>query len=246
MTANELFRAGRLREAIQTLGNELRSNPADRQRRTFLFELLCLVGEYSRAEKHLNLLADGSEDAKTGALVYRSAIFAERQRAAFFEEKKYEAGLDEAPPPRPGKLNGTPFQTIEDADPRLGARLELFLAGEYLQIPLAHISALQMEAPRLLRDTLWPAANVTGGGALKEQDFGQVLLPALYPFSFRSDRDTVKLGRETDWTGPERDVPLGQKLLVLDGETVVPLLEVRSLEFDAAAETQVSAARQEA
>lgn len=245
MTANELFRAGRLAEAIQTLGNELRDHPTDRQRRTFLFELLCLSGEYSRAEKHLNLLADASEDAKIGALVYRSAIFAERQRTAFFEQKKYESGLDGTSPSRPGKLNGTPFQTIEDADPRIGSRLELFLAGEYLQIPFAHINTLQIQAPRLLRDTLWPVANVTGSSALSQQDFGQVILPALYPFSWRGERDSVKLGRETDWTGPDGDVPLGQKLLVLDGENVVPLLEVRSLEFDAA-ETQVSAASQEA
>jgi type VI secretion system protein ImpE len=246
MTANELFRAGRLAEAIQALGNELRDHPTDRQRRTFLFELLCLAGEYSRAEKHLNLLADANEEAKTGALVYRSAIFAERQRAAFFDEKKYESGLNEAAASGPGKLNGTPFETIEDADPRLGPRLELFLAGEYLQIPFAHIGTLRMEPPRLLRDTLWPVAAVTGASVLKQQDFGQVLLPALYPFSFRSDRDTVKLGRETDWTGPDGNVPLGQKLLVLDGETVVPLLEVRSLEFDAAADSQISAASQEA
>jgi type VI secretion system protein ImpE len=246
MTANELFRAGRLTEAIQTLGNELRDHPTDRQRRTFLFELLCLSGEYSRAEKHLNLLADANEDAKTGALVYRSAIFAERQRAAFFEAKQYEAGLNDVPPPRPGRLNGTPFQTIEDADPRLGPRLELFLAGEYLQIPFAHISTLRMEPPKLLRDTLWPVASATGASGLNQQDFGQVLLPALYPFSFRSERDSVKLGRETDWTGRDGDVPVGQKLLLLDGETVVPLLEVRSLEFDAAAETEVSAASQEA
>jgi type VI secretion system protein ImpE len=233
MTANELFRAGRLADAIQTLGNELRDRPADRQRRTFLFELLCIAGDYSRAEKHLNILADASEDAKVGALVYRSALFAERQRNAFFEEKKYESGDQPELEARPGKLNGASFNTIEDADPRVGARLEMFVAGEYLWIPFAHVASLRMEAPRRLRDTLWPVAEVTGGPALKSQDFGQVLLPALYPLSWRSERESVKLGRETDWGGPDGEVPFGQKLLVLDGETVVPLLEVRTLEFDA-------------
>jgi type VI secretion system protein ImpE len=244
MTAYELFRAGRLAEAIQTLGNELRDRPTDRQRRTFLFELLCLSGDYSRAEKHLNLLADLSEDAKVGALVYRSALFAERQRAAFFEEKKYESGPEEVPPAGPGKLNGNAFTTVEDLDPRIGARLELFVAGEYLQIPFAHVGTVRVEAPKLLRDTLWPIAAVTGSGTLKQQDFGQVLLPALYPMSWRSDRESVKLGRETDWGGPNGEVPFGQKLLLLDNETVVPFLEVRILEFDAAADE--SAASQEA
>jgi type VI secretion system protein ImpE len=50
MTATDLYRAGRLNEAIQALGTALRSDPTDAQRRTFLFELLCFAGEYDRAE----------------------------------------------------------------------------------------------------------------------------------------------------------------------------------------------------
>ena len=56
MTAKELFQAGRIDEAIETLGIELRSNPTDAQRRTFLFELLCFAGNYDRAEKQLDVL----------------------------------------------------------------------------------------------------------------------------------------------------------------------------------------------
>src|SRR6266481_6109993 len=46
MTAKELYREGKLTAAIQALGAELRDNPTDAQRRTFLFELLCFAGEY--------------------------------------------------------------------------------------------------------------------------------------------------------------------------------------------------------
>jgi protein involved in temperature-dependent protein secretion len=45
----------------------------------------------------------------------------------------------------------------------------------------------------------------------------------------------VKLGRETDWVldpVDPIDIPYGQKMLVLDGERVVPFLEIRTLEFD--------------
>ena len=58
MTPLELYRAGELGQAIKALGDELRSNPLDARRRTFLFELLCFAGEYDRAEKHLDVLAD--------------------------------------------------------------------------------------------------------------------------------------------------------------------------------------------
>jgi type VI secretion system protein ImpE len=233
MTVKELFRAGKLNEAIQALGGELRDRPTDTQRRTFLFEMLCFAGEYSRAEKHLSILGDANVDAGVGALLFRSALMAERKRQAFFESKDYEKATPLESKPRTGKLNGEPFQTIEDADPRIGPRLEVFIAGEYIWLPFEHIGSLSMEAPKLLRDMLWPSAVVTAGPALKGQDFGEVILPAIYPFSWKHTRDSVKLGRETDWA--EQDgvaVASGQKLLILDGEREIPFLEIRSLQFD--------------
>lgn len=237
MTVQELFRAGQLKETIQALGNEVRDNPADSRRRTFLFELLCFAGDYSRAEKHLNLLADANPDATLGALVYRSALRGERERQAFFEGREYLKAS--APPftmPRSGKLNGEPFRTLEDADPRVGSRLEVFIAGEYVWIPFEHIGSLTMGPPKLLRDLLWSAAIVKAGPAMSGKDFGEVLLPVLHPFSWQHPRDPVKLGRETDWLPPAGDdvfeIPYGQKLLVVDGERAVPYLEIRSLQFD--------------
>jgi type VI secretion system protein ImpE len=230
MTVQELFRAGNLKGAIQALGVEVRDNPADVRRRTFLFELLCFAGEFERAEKHLNILADANADAAVGALLYRSALRAERQRLAFFEAEQYNS--EDASNPvtsRPGTLNGERFETIEDADARVGARLEAFLAGEYVWLPWEHLGSVTMEAPRTLRDLLWPTLYITGGKALEGKELGEALAPALSPFSFKQERDSVKLGRETEWSG---DIPYGQKMLVLDGERIVPFLEIRTLEFD--------------
>jgi type VI secretion system protein ImpE len=234
MSVQELFRAGKLQEAIQALGSELRDQPGDNQRRTFLFELLCFAGEFGRAEKHLTLLADTTPDAAMGGLLYRSALSAERKRRAFFEEKRYQDSTPIANL-RAGTLNGQPFRTIEDIDPRIGARLEVFIPGEYVWLPFAHIGSLTMGPPRFLRDLLWASATVTGGPALQGKEFGEVLLPILYPFSSSHERDSVKLGRETDWVLAEEEpleIPFGQKLFVLDGERSIPILELRSLQFD--------------
>jgi type VI secretion system protein ImpE len=235
MSVNELFRAGRLKESIEALGAEVRQNPTDNQRRTFLFELLCFAGEYARAEKHLNLLSDASPDAAIGALMYRSAVSAERKRQLFFESKQFETSGPAVNIPRPGKLNGQRFHTIEDIDPRIGSRLEVFIAGEYVWLPFWHIGSLTMEAPRFLRDLLWSSAVLTASPGMKQQDFGEVLLPILYPFSWQHERDDVKLGRETDWMmigDVLYESTFGQKLLVLDGERTVPFLEIRCLQFD--------------
>jgi type VI secretion system protein ImpE len=235
MNAQELLHAGKLQDAIQALGAEVRNRPDDARLRTFLFELLCFAGEYSRAEKHLTLLSDLNADAAMGALMYRSALSAERKRQAFFEAKQYQ---QDGPAPnkwRSGTLNGEKFRSIEDIDPRIGPRLEVFIAGEYVWLPFAHIGSLTMQPPRYLRDLLWASATVTAGPSMEGKDFGEVLMPVLYPFSAGHERDSVKLGRETDWLLAKEDpieIPYGQKLFVLDEDRSVAILEIRSLQFD--------------
>lgn len=227
MSVQELLRASHLKEAVAAILNEVRDNPADHRRRTFLFELLCFAGEFERAGKHLGVLADESPDASVGALLYRSALSAYQKRELLFEERKLPENAPAAS--RPGVLNGKPFDAIEDCDPRIGSRLEVFIAGECVWLPFEHIGSLRMQTPRFLRDTLWPSAQVSAGPALKDQEFGEVILPALYPFSWKHPDDVVKLGRETVWD--DAGVPFGQKLLLLDGEHIVPYLEIRELKF---------------
>jgi type VI secretion system protein ImpE len=240
MSAKELFQAGKLNEAIDALGVEVRDNPTDVRRRTFLFEMLCFKGDYDRAEKHLNLLADASPDARMGAMLYFSALHAERTRQDLFTKKEYPvAPADEAP--RGGTLNGQPFEILEDADPRVGPRLELFAAGAYLWIPFEHIESIEIEPPKRLRDLLWAPALVRTGPKFKEKELGEVLLPVLAPFSGRHADDEVRLGRSTVWADVDGvSVPFGQRMFSVDGEDV-PLLDIRTIEFTALASEPESA-----
>ena len=233
MGAKELFQAGKLNEAIAALSAELRDNPTDVRRRTFLFELLCFQGEYDRAEKHLHVLAGAGPDAQLGAVLYFSALHAERLRHDLFLKKDYPS-VPAAEDTRGGTINGQPFESLEDSDPRIGPRLELFAAGAYLWIPFAHIESIEVEAPRRLRDLLWIPALVRTGPAFRGTELGEVLLPVMAPFSFRSSDDNVRLGRATEWT--EQDgisVPAGQRMLSVDGEDF-PILEIRKIEFTSA------------
>ena len=235
MNARELFQAGKLNEAVQALGVEVRDNPTDVRRRTFLFELLCFQGEYDRAEKHLHVLADATPDAKMGAVLYFSSLHAERLRQATFEKKDYPA-IASIPNDRGGTLNGKAFASLEDADPRVGARLEMFAAGAYLWIPLAHIESIETEAPKRLRDLLWIPALVRTGPAFKGTELGEVLLPVLAPFSAKRSDDSIRLGRATEWAEVDgQALPFGQRVFDVDGEEV-PILEIRKIEFTAAAE----------
>jgi type VI secretion system protein ImpE len=234
MNARELFQTGKLNEAVQALGVEVRDNPTDVRRRTFLFELLCFQGEYDRAEKHLNVLADATPDTRLGAVLYFSALHAERVRLATFQKKDYPPIADLSNE-RAGTLNGKPFESFEDADPRVGARLELFAAGAYLWIPLAHVESIEMEAPKRLRDLLWIPALVRTGPAFKGTELGEVLLPVLAPYSAQRSDDGIRLGRATEWAEVEgQALPFGQRVFDVDGEEV-PILEIRKVEFAPAA-----------
>lgn len=232
MNAQTLYREGRLDEAIEALGAEVRDNPTDAQRRTFLFELLCFAGKYDRAEKQLAVLGQAGREAELGTLVYQSALHAERLRQQMFESGRFPGAA--APHAVAGTLNGRRFESLTDADPRIGARLELFAAGQYTWIPFSQIASVRMQAPTRLRDLLWPAALVRTAEAYKGVELGEVILPALAPLSWRHPDGAVRLGRVTEWQELDEggEAPVGQKMLLVDGEEF-PILEVRDLVIDA-------------
>lgn len=236
MNAYELYHAGKLDEAIELLSAELRNNPTDVQRRTFLFELLGFAGELDRAEKQLDVIAQGSPEAGMGALLYQSALHADRIRQQMFRTGDYPRGP--APRPPSGKLNGSPFRSIQDGDPRIGARLEVFAAGQYTWIPLEHIASMRMSPPQRLRDLLWAPATVLAGPGFKGLELGEVLAPVMAPLSWQHSDNEVKLGRVTEWQDLDdgSQAPVGQKLFLVDDE-VFPILELRELEIDQPSDT---------
>jgi len=232
LTAKELFKAGKVREAEKMLTAYLREHPSDTVQRTFLFELLCFEGEYARAERQLSVLSDGSIEKETGAIVYYAALHAEKTRHELFEKEAFPSDSASSATSPKGELNGKPFTDLRDSDPDIGARLEVFAAGAYLWLPFEHVASLEMGPPQRLRDTLWAPALVQTAPSFKGMDLGEVLIPAIYPFSWKHPDEAVWLGRVTDWSMDEddREHPSGQKILLVDGEEV-PFLEVRSLQF---------------
>ena len=236
MTPLELYKAGELGQAIKALGEELRSQPLDAKRRTFLFELLCFAGEYDRAEKQLDVLADQNPKAAMGVMMYRSAIHAERTRREMFQKGEFPAWDANNAAMGGGTFNDEPFETLADADARIGDHLEVFIAGGYTWIPTRYVERLEIEPPATLRDLLWARGRIQASPAFRLQDLGEVLLPVISPLSYLSSDDAVRLGRMSVWEdqpdGSER--PLGQKLLLVDGEEI-PILEARSIVWTPAA-----------
>jgi type VI secretion system protein ImpE len=235
LAAKEMVDKGQVREAERTLTAWLRDHPSDSTQRSFLFELLCFSGQYDRAGKHLAILSQAGPQQELGGILYFSALHAERLRHDRFRSD--ELGAFPPPASPAGYLNGRRFTSLADADPQIGARLEVFAAGSYLWMPFAHLASVRMEAPRRLRDLLWAPAMIQTAPDFQGTEVREVLIPVIYPFSWQASDEQLWLGRGTAWSADDRgrEYPFGQKLLVMDGEEI-PLLEVRSIQFDVSPE----------
>lgn len=237
--AELLIREGKLDDAVLSLSAHLRDNPADTRSRTTLFELLCFAGEYERAAKQLAVIGEGNQDTQMAALLYRGALHAEGIRRQMFESETYPGPLGESASQLKGSVNGRDFSELTDSDPRIGPRLEVFGAGDYMWIPFRQIESIEMQAPKRLRDLLWIPARLTTAPGFSQRDLGEVLLPALVPLTFQHSDGAVRLGQVTEWCADEagHERPYGQKMLLVDGEEI-PILEVRRLQIqvDATAE----------
>ena len=88
MPAQQFIRDGNLIGALTALQNAVRKNAADVKLRIFLFQLLAVLGQWSRALTQLNLA--GELDASTLPMVqtYREAIQCEALRADIFAGKR--------------------------------------------------------------------------------------------------------------------------------------------------------------
>jgi type VI secretion system protein ImpE len=86
-TPEELLAAGRPADALQSLQQRVRDRPDDAKLRTFLFQLLCVLGQWERAQAQLELC--GQLDHATLAMVstYREALKCELVREAVFAGK---------------------------------------------------------------------------------------------------------------------------------------------------------------
>jgi len=86
--AEQALKDGDLQAAIQQLQSQIRSQPADAKLRVFLFQLLCVQGDWTRALNQLGVA--GELDAATLPMVqtYRETLQCERLRDEVFKGQK--------------------------------------------------------------------------------------------------------------------------------------------------------------
>jgi len=88
MQAEELLRQGRVAESLESLQQQIRSDPANPKLRVFLFQLLSVVGQWERALTQLNVSAELDPGSLLMAQVGRQAIACELLRKEVFAGKR--------------------------------------------------------------------------------------------------------------------------------------------------------------
>lgn len=88
MDAQQLISEGQLGAALTALQDQIRKDPSNAKYRTFLFQLLCVQGQWNRALTQLNVAAELDAATLPMAQTYREAIQCEALRDDIFAGKR--------------------------------------------------------------------------------------------------------------------------------------------------------------
>lgn len=259
-TGKELLDAGKLQAAIDAATAEVKANPTDTKRRTFLFELLCFSGDWDRAEKQIDVIGQQSVESALAVTVYRANIQAERERSRLFREGVAPHFLVE--PPAYVDLHVEAIQKWKAGD-AAGARSLLdkaeeerpAIAGSWNGEPFSDFrdyndftgAALELivkdkytwlafEGIRAIEidppRTLRDLIWVPARVEALDGTTGEVFIPALYFGSGAESNDQLRLGRMTEWKPLSDDLAQGMGLrLFLVDEEEQSVLDTRRVEF---------------
>jgi type VI secretion system protein ImpE len=256
--AERAVRDADLDAALRYLQEQVRHRPADAKLRIFLFQLLCVLGQWERALTQLNVAADLDAQALGMAQMYRDAVQCERLRAGVFagqrsplifgEPSEWLALLIESllvtGTPRSQEATSLRARAFEAAPTSAGA-----VDGQ----PFEWIADADMRLGPVCEAVIngryyWvPFERLTKVALEAPTDLRDVvwipahfqfsnggesvgLIPTRYPGSEHAEDSQLRLARKTEWREVSPDVftGLGQRQFSTDTGDH-PLMDIRSI-----------------
>ncbi|CCF70478.1 type VI secretion system accessory protein TagJ [Xanthomonas citri] len=260
-TAQTLLAQGEPAQALQQLIQQVRRQPADAAQRVFLFQLLAVLGQWSRAADQLR--ACGELDATTQPLVhtYLAVLQGEQTRAEVFAGKRLPRVMGE-----PAEWLAMHLQALQLAAQGHGEQAAALRAQAFERAPasagvldgerfqwLADADTRFGPCIELMLDSGYAWAPLSQIQQLRMQapldlrdtvwapvsvlwrNGGQAFgyLPVRYPGSEHLDAGELQLARRTGWTHvAQGEIGLGQRMWSTESREVA-LLDVRDVRFDA-------------
>lgn len=257
MHPQDLIKEGRLADALAALQSQIRTDPSNAKYRVFLFQLLCVMGQWNRALTQLNVSGELDAQALPMVQTYREAIQCEALRAEIFAGKRVplifgepedwlgllvEAlRLDATDPARAAALRAQALELAPACGGSInGERFAWLMDADQRLGPVleAVVNGRYFWIPfsRIERIEIDPPVDlrdvVWTAATFTWTNGAQAvgLIPTRYDGSIDSLDDAIKLARRTEWLG-ERGV--GQRMFATDAFDYA-LMDVRTIEFDGA------------
>lgn len=261
MNANELYKAGKLKEAIDAQIQEVKTKPADHTKRIFLFELLAFAGDLERAKKHIELIEYPEMELMAAVTSYRRLLDSEEARRKTFKNGEPPRFFDAQPDHVHLRLEA--INKLRNNDKAEAAKL-IAKANQLTPTFTGKLNDKPFTSFRDADDILAGVLEVFAQGSYYWVPFdqvelvtvaapktprdllwrsarlempgsaGNIFLPVLYPLSHEDANDAVKLGRMTDWKGAEGEPVIGLGAhMFLAGDDDVSILEWKEAAFDA-------------
>jgi len=259
-TASELLNQGKLDDALQALQSDVRDDPANSANRIFLFQLLCVKGEWDRALTQLNTAAEINPEALLMSQAYREVLQCEVFRREVFTNKRAPLVFGEPP-----KWIGLMLQSLSCSSNGEGAKAKELIADalDGVKPRSGKIDGQEFEWIADADMRLGPVLEAIINGkyywvpfdSIASIEFSEptdlrdlVWLPATFnwtnegstmgfvPSRYSGTEDSgdelAALGRKTEWLdiGDEFYQGVGQKMLATE-EDEYSLLAIRRLEF---------------
>jgi type VI secretion system protein ImpE len=262
LSASELFRTGKLKEAIAAALEEVRSQPNDAGRRLFLAELLCFGGELERADNHLDAVAGADPQSMPWILTFRQLVRAEQARQDFFSHGRLPEFLTKpegaiadllaaSTRVRDGSLHeaGMLLEQADQARPRSSGTCDgqKFDDIRDLDDQTSGVFEVLTSNGTYYWIPIHRVESIEFSEPTRARDLiwrrthmivsdgpdGEVYVPALYPGAGADPDDLIRLGRRTDWRGGDGSPVRGAgQRTFLVGEEARSILELKSITFE--------------
>lgn len=261
--AQDLLKAGDPQGALKALQNEVRAHASEPKLRIFLFQLLCVLGQWERAATQLELCGELDAGALAMVQTYREAIQCEALRREVFAghkvpmifgepqawlalllEANLRDGRGETSAAR--QLRDRGFEQAPSSRGTLDGQPFEWIADADMRLgPVleALVNGRYYWVPfdRLTRIDIEAPEDLRDSvwmpAHLQFSNGGETvaLLPTRYPGSELSEDGLVNLARRTEWLEPlpEFYTGLGQRVFTTDAGDF-SLMDVRSIELQAA------------
>ena len=273
--AEQSLKGGDPVAALAQLQEQVRAKPADPKLRIFLFQLLCVLGQWERALNQLKVAAELDPGALAMAQIYGAAVRCEAIRDDVFAGKKSPmifgqpdqwlallieslllAGRSE--PAQSQEFRARAFEEAPATEGDIDTRPFAWIAdadsrlGPVLE---AVINGRYYWVPfsRLLKVQIEKPEDLRDmvwmPAHLQFENGGEsvALIPTRYAGSQSSSDGLIMLARKTVWEeiAPEAHRGLGQRILTTDAEDV-PLMDVRTISLNASTEAAADSAAEHA